>query len=84
MTQPRVRAILLVLRATLFAFFAFTAAPATPFVSFAADLSGAQARSFEDAGDLGLGIGPLHSGDETLFTFFYNATTYGEMQPCPT
>lgn len=84
MTQPRLRAILVVLRATLFAVFVFAAVPAFSFLSLAAGHSGSQAESLEDTGDLGLGIGPLYSGDEALFTFFYNATTYGEMQPCPT
>lgn len=57
---------------------AFTAAASPP--PFPEPFPGPEA----DADDLGLGIGPVYSGDEALFTIFYNATSYGEMHPCPT
>lgn len=84
MTQLRARIVFFVLCAALLAVFFSAAVPAFSFVSLAADLSGSQLGRIEDADDLGLGIGPISSGDEALFTLFYNATTYGEMQPCPT
>lgn len=76
MTQPRFRAVSLLLRAALLVL--LTATPAAPAFSFAA--------SAPVAGDddLGLDIGPVYSSDEALFTFLYNASSYGEMQPCPT
>ncbi len=98
MTQPRFRAVSLVLRAALLAMVIMAAVPALSFGPvFSARAGDAENNAFttaassppsfgpaDDNDDLGLGIGPVYSGDEALFTIFYNATSYGEMHPCPT
>lgn len=38
----------------------------------------------DDGDDLGLDIGLFHSDGEALLTIFYDATSYGEVHPCPT
>lgn len=84
MTLPRCRAVSFLLRAVLLVAFFVTAVPAFSFAASAAQDEGPDFPSASMDDDLGLGIGPVHSNDEALFTFFYNATSYGEMQPCPT
>lgn len=96
MTQSRFCAVSPVLRAALLAMFFVAAMPALSFDSAFFARAGTVGKDafttaalvpFDPAAendDLGLDIGPVFSGSEALFTIVYNASSYGEMYPCPT
>lgn len=92
MTLPRVCAAFLSLREALvvvfltvatFAFYPALPALGTTGIALSANAEGAPG-AFDIVDDLGLDNGPAHSGSRALFSILYNASSHGEMRPCPT